>query len=166
MDIRIKNNIYWVGKPTGNSGASTAAKYPRTGVHLQFVSRREGKTALIDTVGLRTQRNMSPIGKDTRSQKNDYIIANHVGGPQWGAPGSGTGSRTPVTARRGREIAEGQYHKDWNFKSSRPGPGELVQRTCLHRARASMAEACLLPHRRALLSANDFGQHYADRIAV
>ena len=171
MDIKIKNNIYWVGKVDWELRRFHGSEYSthRGSTYNSYLIREE-KTALVDTVwapyAKEYVRNLEEV-IDLR--KIDYIIANHGEVDHSGALPALL-HRIPDTpvycTAAGAKSLKGQYHRDWNFKIVKTGDRLSLGSKELVFVEAPMLHwpdsmFCYLTGDAVLFSNDAFGQHYA-----
>ena len=171
MNIKIKNNIYWVGKVDWELRRFHGSEYSthRGSTYNSYLIREE-KTALVDTVwapyAKEYVRNLEEV-IDLR--KIDYIIANHGEVDHSGALPALL-HRIPDTpvycTAAGAKSLKGQYHRDWNFKIVKTGDRLSLGSKELVFVEAPMLHwpdsmFCYLTGDAVLFSNDAFGQHYA-----
>ncbi|MBP7603414.1 MAG: anaerobic nitric oxide reductase flavorubredoxin [Spirochaetes bacterium] len=171
MDIKIKNNIYWVGKVDWELRRFHGSEYSthRGSTYNSYLIREE-KTALVDTVwapyAKEYVRNLEEV-IDLR--KIDFIIANHGEVDHSGALPALL-HRIPDTpvycTAAGAKSLKGQYHRDWNFKIVKTGDRLSLGSKELVFVEAPMLHwpdsmFCYLTGDAVLFSNDAFGQHYA-----
>ncbi|MFZ0483846.1 MAG: MBL fold metallo-hydrolase, partial [Desulfobacterales bacterium] len=121
MSIRIKNNIYWVGKIDWELRKFHGDEYStHRGSSYNSYLIKEDKVALIDTVWKPFAKEfVEKLANEIDLNKVDYIIANHAESDHSGAlpelmrliPD------TPIyCTKNGVKSLKGHYHQDWNFQ--------------------------------------------------
>ena len=171
MSIKVKNNVYWVGKTDwelrkfhGNELST------HKGSTYNSYLIKEEKNVLIDTVWMPFSKEfIRNLANEIDLKKIDYIITNHAEIDHSGAlpelmkmiP------NTPIyCTSNGVKSIKGHYHKDWNFYEAKTGfrvslgKKELVfiEAPMLHWPDSMM---CYLTGDNILFSNDAFGQHYA-----
>ncbi|MBW6515039.1 MAG: anaerobic nitric oxide reductase flavorubredoxin [Candidatus Cloacimonetes bacterium] len=171
MKIKIKNNIYWVGKTDWELRKFHGFEYStHRGSSYNSYLIMEDKIALIDTVWSPFSKEyVKNLAKEIDLQKIDYIIANHAEIDHSGALPE-LMERIPdkpiYCTENGIKSLKGHYHKDWNFQPIKTGmklslgKKELIfiEAPMLHWP-DSMFE--YLTEDNVLFSNDAFGQHYA-----
>lgn len=171
MDIKVKNNIYWVGKVDWELRRFHGSEYSthRGSTYNSYLVREE-KTALIDTIWAPYAKEyVANLERTIDLKKIDYIIANHGEVDHSGALPA-IMHRIPDTpiycTAAGAKSLRGQYHRDWNFRVVKTGDRlslgakELVfiEAPMLHWPDSMF---CYLTGDNILFSNDAFGQHYA-----
>jgi len=171
MAIRVKSNVYWVGKTDWELRRFHGDEYStHRGSSYNSYLIKEQKVALIDTVWEKYAKEyVAKLKTEIDLSRIDYIVANHAEIDHSGAlpallaeiPG------TPVyCSANGVKSLKGMYHQDWNFVPVKTGDKlslgskELVfvEAPMLHWPDSMMSYLS----GDALLFSNDaFGQHYA-----
>ena len=171
MAIRVKSNVYWVGKTDWELRRFHGDEYStHRGSSYNSYLIKEQKVALIDTVWEKYAKEyITKLKTEIDLSRIDYIVANHAEIDHSGAlpallaeiPG------TPVyCSANGVKSLKGMYHQDWNFVPVKTGDKlslgskELVfvEAPMLHWPDSMMSYLS----GDALLFSNDaFGQHYA-----
>ena len=171
MKIKIKNNIYWVGKTDWELRKFHGFEYStHRGSSYNSYLIMEDKIALIDTVWQPFSKEyVKNLAKEIDLQKIDYIIANHAEIDHSGALPE-LMERIPdkpvYCTENGIKSLKGHYHKDWNFQPIKTGMklnlGKkdliFIEAPMLHWP-DSMFE--YLTEDNVLFSNDAFGQHYA-----
>ena len=171
MKIKIKNNIYWVGKTDWELRKFHGFEYStHRGSSYNSYLIMEDKIALIDTVWSPFSKEyVKNLAKEIDLQKIDYIIANHAEIDHSGALPE-LMERIPdkpiYCTENGIKSLKGHYHKDLNFQPIKTGmklslgKKELIfiEAPMLHWP-DSMFE--YLTEDNVLFSNDAFGQHYA-----
>ena len=172
MSLKIKNNVYWVGKTDWEIRKFHGNEYSthRGSTYNSYLIREE-KSVLIDTVWMPFSKEfVENLSKEINLDKIDYIIANHAEIDHSGAlpylmekiP------NTPIyCTANGIKSLKGHYHKDWDFRPVKTGDtldlGNdkqliFVEMKMLHWPDSM---ACYLTGDNILFSNDAFGQHYA-----
>ncbi len=172
MNIKVKNNVYWVGKIDWELRRFHGNEYStHHGSSYNSYLIREEKNVLIDTVWMPFAKEfIENLAKEIELNKIDYIITNHAEIDHSGAlpelmkyiPD------TPIyCTSNGTKSIKGHYHEDWNFKPVKTGDKlplgngkELifVEMKMLHWPDSM---ACYQTEDNILFSNDAFGQHYA-----
>jgi flavorubredoxin len=171
MSVRIKNNIYWVGKIDWELRKFHGDEYStHRGSSYNSYLIKEDKVALIDTVWRPFAKEfVENLAKEVDLNKIDYIIANHAESDHSGALPELMSliPDTPIyCTKNGVKSLKGHFHKDWNFNIVKTGDRlslgnkELifVEAPMLHWPDSMM---CYLTDDNILFSNDAFGQHYA-----
>lgn len=171
MNLKIKNNVFWIGKIDWELRKFHGEEYStHRGTTYNSYLIKEDKVALIDTVWSPfASEFVANLATEIDLQRIDYIITNHGENDHSGAlvelirqiPDK------PVycTANAIKSL-KGHYHQDWNFKVVKTGDrlslGEkelvFVEAPMLHWPDSMM---CYLTGDNILFSNDAFGQHYA-----
>jgi anaerobic nitric oxide reductase flavorubredoxin len=171
MDIRVKNNIYWVGKIDWELRKFHGDEYStHRGSTYNSYLIKEDKTALIDTVWRPFSKEfVENLAHRIDLNKIDFVIANH-------AEIDHSGSlpelmqyipETPIyCTKNGVKSLKGHYHQDWNFKVIKTGDRLSLGQKELIFVEAPMLHwpdsmFCYLTGDNVLFSNDAFGQHYA-----
>ncbi len=171
MKVKIKNNIYWVGKTDWELRKFHGFEYStHRGSSYNSYLIMEDKIALIDTVWAPFSKEyVKNLAKEIDLQKIDYVIANHAEIDHSGALPE-LMERIPdkpiYCTENGIKSLKGHYHKDWNFVPIKTGMklnlGKkdliFIEAPMLHWP-DSMFE--YLTGDNVLFSNDAFGQHYA-----
>ena len=126
MKIKVKNNIYWVGKVDWELEMFHGNEYStHKGSTYNSYLIMEEKVALIDTVWKPFDKEfVANLEKEIDLNKIDFIIANHAEIDHSGALPALMEKipNTPIycTANAVKSL-KGHYHKDWNFKVIKTG---------------------------------------------
>jgi len=171
MNVKIKNNVSWVGKIDWELRKFHGDEYStHRGSTYNSYLIRERKTALIDTVWAPfAEEYVENLAKEIDLKKIDYVIANHAESDHSGA--------LPALMRRipeapiyctanGVKSLKGHYHQEWNFHPVKTGDtlslGDkqlvFVEAPMLHWPDSMF---CYLTGDNVLFSNDAFGQHYA-----
>ncbi len=172
MKIKIKNNIYWVGKTDWELRTFHGYEYStHRGSSYNSYLIKEDKIALIDTVWKPFSKEfVENLASEIDLNKIDYVIANHAEIDHSGAlpelmeliP-----DKPVYCTENGIRSLKGHYHKDWNFKPIKTGmrlslgSKELVfiEAPMLHWPDSMFV---YLTGDNVLFSNDAFGQHYAN----
>lgn len=171
MSIKVKNNIYWVGKIDWELRKFHGDEYSTNrGSSYNSYLIKEDKVALFDTVWRPFAKEfVENLADEIDLNKIDYIIASHAESDHSGAlpelmrliPD------TPVyCTKNGVKSLKGHYHQDWDFKVVKTGDklslGEkelvFIEAPMLHWPDSMF---CYLTGDNVLFSNDAFGQHYA-----
>ena len=171
MSIKVKNNVFWVGKIDWELRKFHGDEYStHRGSTYNSYLIKEDKIALIDTV-------WRPFSKEFVKnlaglidlKKIAFVIANHAEIDHSGAlpelmqhiP------ETPIyCTKNGVKSLKGHYHQDWNFKVVKTGDRLSLGQKELVFVEAPMLHwpdsmFCYLTEDHILFSNDAFGQHYA-----
>lgn len=171
MNLKIKNNVVWVGKTDWELRKFHGEEYStHRGTTYNSYLIKEDKVALIDTVWTPfASEFVANLTTEIDLHRIDYIITNHGENDHSGAlvelmrqiPDK------PIycTANAVKSL-QGHYHQDWNFQVVKTGDRlnlgkkELVfvEAPMLHWPDSMM---CYLTGDNVLFSNDAFGQHYA-----
>lgn len=172
MSIKLKNNIYWVGKTDWELKKFHGNEYSthRGSTYNSYLIKEE-KIALIDTVWEPFSKEyIVNLQKEVDLKKIDYIIANHAEIDHSGSLPELLNLIPDVPVyctENGVKSLKGHYHKDWNFKTVKTGDklnlGNnkkliFIEAKMLHWPDSMM---CYLTEDNILFSNDAFGQHYA-----
>jgi len=171
MSIKIKNNIYWVGKIDWELRKFHGDEYStHRGSSYNSYLVKEDKVALVDTVWKPFAKEfVEKLANEIDLNKIDYIIANHAESDHSGAlpelmriiPD------TPIyCTNNGVKSLKGHYHQDWNFNVVKTGDKLSLGQKELIFIEAPMLHwpdsmFCYLTEDNILFSNDAFGQHYA-----
>jgi len=171
MNLKVKNNVYWVGKIDWELRKFHGDEYStHRGSTYNSYLVKESKTALIDTVWAPyAEEYVDNLAKEIDLARIDYVIANHAEIDHSGA--------LPELMRRipakpifctanGVKSLKGHYHKDWDFHVVKTGDTLDLGSKKLVFVEASMLHwpdsmFCYLTQDNILFSNDAFGQHYA-----
>jgi anaerobic nitric oxide reductase flavorubredoxin len=172
MNIKVKNNVDWVGKIDWELRKFHGNEYSthRGSTYNSYLVREE-KTFLIDTVWKPFAKEfVANLEKEIDLKKIDFVVANHAEIDHSGALPE-LMSRLPgvpvYCTANGVKSLKGHYHQDWNFKPVKTGDkiavGDgkelvFVEMKLLHWPDSM---ACYLTGDNILFSNDAFGQHYA-----
>ncbi len=171
MVLKIKNNIYWVGKIDwvlrkfhGNELSTH-----RGSTYNSYLIKEE-KIALIDTVWNPFAKEfVQELSKEIDLGKIDYIIANHAESDHSGALPEIMNliPDTPIyCTANGVKSLKGHYHQDWDFHPVKTGDRISLGKKELIFVEAPMLHwpdsmFTYLTGDNILFSNDAFGQHYA-----
>ncbi|MCX6256710.1 MAG: anaerobic nitric oxide reductase flavorubredoxin [Bacteroidia bacterium] len=170
MNIRIKDNIFWVGVNDGKLRMFHGNEYSTYhGTTYNSYLVRDEKTALIDTVWKPfAQAFVKNLAEEIDLKKINYFIVNHAEIDHSGAMPELMEQIPDIPiycTEHGIKIIKGHHHKDWNFIPVRTGDkldlgqGQLVfiQAPMLHWPDSMF---CYYTKAAILFSNDAFGQHY------
>ncbi len=172
MSLKVKNNVYWVGKIDWELRKFHGNEYStnRGSTYNSYLIKEE-KIALIDTVWKPFSKEfVKNLTKEIDLDKIDYVIANHAEiDHSGGLPDlmEIIPDKPIYCTANGVKSIKGHYHKDWNFQVVKTGDtldlGNdkkliFVEMRMLHWP-DSMAS--YLTKDNILFSNDAFGQHYA-----
>jgi len=171
MSIRIKNNVFWVGKIDWELRKFHGDEYStHRGSTYNSYLIKEDKTAIFDTVWAPfAEEYVCNLALEIELDKIDYVIAPHAETDHSGAL-SLLMSHIPDTpiycTKNGLRSLKGHYHKDWNFKVVKTGDRLSLGQKELIFIEAPMLHwpdsmFCYLTEDNILFSNDAFGQHYA-----
>jgi flavorubredoxin len=171
MSIRIKNNVYWVGKIDWELRKFHGGEYSthRGSTYNAYLVKEE-KVALMDTVWTPFSKEfVENLSKKIDLNKIDYVIASHAESDHSGALPELMSyiPDTPVyCTKNGIKSLKGHYHKEWNFKAVKTGDRLSLGQKELIFIEAPMLHwpdnmFCYLTEDNILFSNDAFGQHYA-----
>ncbi len=171
MSIRIKNNVYWVGKIDWELRKFHGGEYSthRGSTYNAYLVKEE-KVALMDTVWTPFSKEfVENLSKEIDLNKIDYVIASHAESDHSGALPELMSyiPDTPVyCTKNGINSLKGHYHKEWNFKAVKTGDRLSLGQKELIFIEAPMLHwpdnmFCYLTEDNILFSNDAFGQHYA-----
>jgi flavorubredoxin len=172
MGVKIKNNVFWVGKVDWELRKFHGEEYSthRGSTYNAYLVREE-RVALIDTVWQPFAREFIE-DPDVDLDSIDYIIANHAEIDHSGGLPE-LMKRIPDTpvycTANGVKSLKGHYHADWDFNVVKTGdklslgPKELIfiEAPMLHWPDSMF---CYLTGDNILFSNDAFGQHYATEL--
>ena len=172
MNIKVKNNVYWLGKIDWELRKFHGNEYSthRGSTYNSYLIREE-KNVLIDTVWKPFAKEyVANLKKEIDLKKIDYIIANHGEVDHSGSLPDLLSHIPDVPlycTKNAVKSLKGQYHRDWNFIPVKTGDSidigngkslVFVEMQMLHWP-DSMAS--YLTGDNILFSNDAFGQHYA-----
>jgi anaerobic nitric oxide reductase flavorubredoxin len=171
MKIKIKNNVYWVGKIDWELRKFHGDEYStHRGSSYNSYLIQEEKTVLIDTVWAPFAKEyVDNLAKEINMQRIDFVIANHAENDHSGALPE-LMRRIPDTpiycTANGVKSLKGHYHQDWNFQVVKTGDRLSLGSKELIFVEAPMLHwpdsmFCYLTEDNILFSNDAFGQHYA-----
>jgi flavorubredoxin len=171
MSIKIKNNVFWVGKIDWELRKFHGNEYStQRGSTYNSYLIKEDKVALFDTVWAPFSKEfVANLAKEIDLNKIDYVIASHAEIDHSGAlpelmryiP------ETPIyCTKNGVKSIKGHYHQDWNFNVVKTGDRLSLGHKELIFIEAPMLHwpdnvFCYLTEDNILFSNDAFGQHYA-----
>lgn len=171
MNIKVKNNVHWVGKIDWELRKFHGNEYSthRGSTYNAYLVKEE-KVALVDTVWRPfSEEFVDNLIKEIELDKIDYVIANHAEIDHSG--GLPELMRhipdTPIyCTKNGIKSLKGHYHKDWNFNAVKTGDRLSLGQKELIFVEAPMLHwpdsmFCYLTEDNILFSNDAFGQHYA-----
>ncbi len=172
--MKVKNNVYWVGKIDWELDKFHGDEYSiNRGTTYNSYLIREEKTVLIDTVWQPFAKEfVAKLKKEIDLNKIDYVIANHGEIDHSGALPELMKEipNTPIyCTANGVKSLKGHYHQDWNFKIVKTGDvldlgnGKqliFVEAPMLHWPDSMMT---YMSGDDILFSNDAFGQHYASQ---
>jgi flavorubredoxin len=171
MSLKIKNNVYWVGKIDWELRKFHGNEYStHRGSTYNSYLIKENKIALIDTVWKPFSKEfIKNLAKEIDLKKIDYVIANHAETDHSGALPELMNHipDTPIyCTANGVKSLKGHYHKDWNFHAVKTGDRLSLGKKELVFIEAPMLHwpdsmFCYLTGDNILFSNDAFGQHYA-----
>ncbi len=171
MSLKIKNNVFWVGKTDWEIRKFHGDEYSthRGSTYNAYLIKEE-KVALVETVWAPySEEFIANLAKEIDLNKIDYLIANHAEIDHSGAfpelmkhiPD------TPIyCTKNGVKSLKGHYHQDWNFNIVKTGDRLSLGKKELIFIEAPMLHwpdtmFCYLTEDDILFSNDAFGQHYA-----
>lgn len=172
MNIKVKNNVDWVGKIDWELQKFHGNEYStHKGSTYNSYLIREGKTVLVDTVWKPFAKEfVENLKKEIDLTKIDYIIANHAESDHSGALPELMSliPDTPIycTANCVKSL-KGHYHKEWNFHPVKTGDtldignGKTLAFVEMKMLHWPDSMATYLTKDNILFSMDAFGQHYA-----
>jgi flavorubredoxin len=171
MKVKIKNNVFWVGKIDWELRKFHGNEYStQRGSTYNSYLIKEDKVALFDTVWAPFSKEfVANLAQEIDLQKIDYVIAPHAEIDHSGAlpelmryiP------ETPIyCTNNGVKSIKGHYHQDWNFKVVKTGDRLSLGQKELVFIEAPMLHwpdnmFAYLTEDNILFSNDAFGQHYA-----
>ena len=171
MKVKVKNNVYWVGKTDWELRRFHGDEYSthRGSTYNSYLIQEE-KTALIDTIWAPFAKEyVDNLAEEIDLRKLDYVIANHAEIDHSGALPE-LMRRIPDTpiycTANGVKSLKGHYHQDWNFQVIKTGDRLSLGAKELIFVEARMLHwpdsmFCYLTGDSILFSNDAFGQHYA-----
>ncbi len=171
MSIRIKNNVFWVGKIDWELRKFHGDEYStHRGSTYNSYLIKEGKTAVFDAVWAPfAEEYVHNLSLEIELNKIDYVIAPHAETDHSGALPllmSHIPDAPIYCTKNGVKSLKGHYHKDWNFKVVKTGDRLSLGQKELIFIEAPMLHwpdsmFCYLTEDNILFSNDAFGQHYA-----
>jgi len=171
MSLKIRNNVYWVGKIDWELRKFHGDEYStHRGSTYNAYLIKEDKVALIETVWRPFSKEfVENLAREIDLNKIDYVIANHAEIDHSGAlpelmrhiP------NTPIyCTNNGVKSLKGHYHQDWNFNVVKTGDRLSLGKKELVFIEAPMLHwpdsmFSYLTEDNILFSNDAFGQHYA-----
>jgi len=171
MKVKVKNNVYWVGKTDWELRRFHGNEYSthRGSTYNSYLIQEE-KTALVDTVWAPFAKEYADnLAEEIDLKDLDYVIANHAEIDHSGALPE-LMRRIPDTpiycTANGVKSLKGHYHQDWNFQVIKTGDRLSLGAKELIFVEARMLHwpdsmFCYLTGDSILFSNDAFGQHYA-----
>jgi flavorubredoxin len=171
MSIRIKNNVFWVGKIDWELRKFHGNEYSthRGSTYNSYLIKEE-KTAIFDTVWAPfAEEYVHNLSLEIELNKIDYVIVPHAETDHSGALPL-LMSHIPDTpiycTKNGVKSLKGHYHQDWNFNVVKTGDRLSLGQKELIFIEAPMLHwpdsmFCYLTEDNILFSNDAFGQHYA-----
>jgi anaerobic nitric oxide reductase flavorubredoxin len=171
MKLKVKNNVYWVGKTDWELRKFHGDEYStHRGSTYNSYLVREKKTAVIDTVWAPFAKEyVDNLAKEVDLNRIDYVVANHAEIDHSGAlpelmrliP-----DKPLYCTANGVKSLTGHYHQDWNFQVVKTGDRLSLGSKELVFVEAPMLHwpdsmFCYLTEDNVLFSNDAFGQHYA-----
>lgn len=174
MNVRIKNNVYWVGKTDWELRKFHGDEYSthRGSTYNSYLLREE-KVALIDTVWAPFAKEyVENLADEIGLENIDYVIANHAEIDHSGALPELMRSipETPIyCTANGVKSLKGHYHQDWNFHVVKTGDRLSLGSKELIFVEAPMLHwpdsmFCYLTGDNILFSNDAFGQHLSSEL--
>jgi flavorubredoxin len=171
MSIRVKNNVFWVGKIDWEIRKFHGDEYStHRGSSYNSYLIKEEKTAIFDTVWAPfAEEYVRNLTQEIELNNIDYIIAPHAEIDHSGALPL-LMSQIPDTpiycTKNGVNSLKGHYHQDWNFNVVKTGDRLSLGQKELIFVEAPMLHwpdsmFCYLSGDNILFSNDAFGQHYA-----
>ena len=172
MNIKVKNNIHWIGKIDWELRKFHGNEYSthRGSTYNSYLIQEE-KNVIVDTVWKPFAKEyVENLKSNIDLNKIDYIIANHAEIDHSGSLPELMQQIPDVPiycTKNGIKSLKGQYHKDWNFIPVKTGDSidvgngkslVFVEMKMLHWPDSM---ACYLTGDNVLFSNDAFGQHYA-----
>ncbi len=171
MSIRVKNNVFWVGKIDWEIRKFHGDEYSthRGSTYNSYLIKEE-KTAIFDTVWAPfAEEYVRNLTQEIELNNIDYVIAPHAETDHSGALPL-LMSQIPDTpiycTKNGVKSLKGHYHQDWNFNVVKTGDRLSLGQKELIFVEAPMLHwpdsmFCYLTGDNILFSNDAFGQHYA-----
>jgi flavorubredoxin len=171
MSVKIKNNIFWVGKVDWELRQFHGDEYStHRGSSYNSYLIQEEKVGIIDTVWSPfAEEYVNNLSKEIDLNKIDFVVANHAEVDHSGALPA-LMERIPdkpiYCTENGVKSLKGHFHKDWNFNPVKTGDKLSVGNKELIFIQAPMLHwpdsmFCYLTGDNILFSNDAFGQHYA-----
>jgi flavorubredoxin len=171
MSIKVKNNVFWIGKIDWEIRKFHGDEYSthRGSTYNSYLIKEE-KTAIFDTVWAPfAEEYVRNLAKEIELNNIDYVIAPHAEIDHSGALPI-LMSQIPDTpiycSKNGVKSLKGHYHQDWNFNVVKTGDRLSLGQKELIFVEAPMLHwpdsmFCYLTGDNILFSNDAFGQHYA-----
>jgi len=174
MSLRVKNNVYWVGKIDWELRKFHGDEYSthRGSTYNSYLIKEE-KHVLIDTVWTPFANEfVKNLAEEIDLKQIDYVIANHAEPDHCGALPELMSHfpNTPIyCTSNGVKSLKGYYHQDWNFNPVKTGDRLSLGKKELIFVEAPMLHwpdsmFCYLTDDNILFSNDAFGQHYASEM--
>jgi anaerobic nitric oxide reductase flavorubredoxin len=171
MSIKVKNNVYWVGKIDWELRKFHGNEYSthRGSTYNAYLIKEE-KVALVDTVWRPFSREfVDNLAKEIELDKIDYVVANHAEIDHSGGLPEimrHIPDKPIYCTKNGIKSLQGHYHEDWNFHPVKTGDRLSLGKKELIFVEAPMLHwpdsmFCYLTDDNILFSNDAFGQHYA-----
>jgi flavorubredoxin len=171
MSIRIKNNVFWVGKIDWELRKFHGDEYSthRGSTYNSYLIKEE-KTAIFDTVWAPfAEEYVHNLSLEIELNKIDYVIAPHAETDHSGALPLLMSHIPDVPiycTKNGAKSLKGHYHQEWNFNVVKTGDRLSLGQKELIFIEAPMLHwpdsmFCYLTEDNILFSNDAFGQHYA-----
>ena len=171
MSIRIKNNVFWVGKIDWELRKFHGDEYSthRGSTYNSYLIKEE-KTAIFDTVWAPfAEEYVHNLSLEIELNKIDYVIAPHAETDHSGALPLLMSHIPDVpiySTKNGAKSLKGHYHQEWNFNVVKTGDRLSLGQKELIFIEAPMLHwpdsmFCYLTEDNILFSNDAFGQHYA-----
>jgi anaerobic nitric oxide reductase flavorubredoxin len=171
MNLKIKNNVSWIGKIDWEIRKFHGNEYStHKGSTYNSYLIKEEKTAIIDTVWSPFAKEyVSNLSKEIDLNKIDYVIANHAESDHSGALPElmrHIPDKPIYCTANGIKSLKGHYHQDWDFHPIKTGDKLSLGKKELIFIEAPMLHwpdsmFCYLTDDNILFSNDAFGQHYA-----
>ena len=171
MSIKVKNNVFWVGKIDWELRKFHGDEYSthRGSTYNSYLIKEE-KTAIFDTVWAPfAEEYIRKLSLEIELSKIDYVIAPHAETDHSGALPLLMSHIPDVPiycTKNGAKSLKGHYHQEWNFNVVKTGDRLSLGQKELIFIEAPMLHwpdsmFCYLTEDNILFSNDAFGQHYA-----
>jgi len=170
MKIKVKNNVWWIGKTDWELRRFHGDEYStHHGTTYNSYLLLEDKKVIIDTVWAKySEEYLTNLAKEVDFRQIDFIVACHNEPDHSGAlPGlMELIPDTPIyCTENGVKSLKGHYHKNWNFVPVKTGDKLNIGKKELIFIQAPMLHwpdtmFCYLTVDNILFSNDAFGQHY------